>query len=127
MFTNVYGCDSVVFLTTTLAPEEVCNPVQVNRNIYVPNVFSPNNDGVNDVLVIFADPEFVRIPSLEIFDRWGELVVEKHDIVPGSVDSGWDGSFADRQLDPGVFVWKMEIEYSDGISETLYGDVTLVR
>jgi gliding motility-associated-like protein len=102
--------------------------VDRRRQIYVPNVFSPNDDGVNDLFSIYAKPGTVRkILSLQIFDRWGEALYTLEDFLPNSPTIGWDGSFKGDPLNPGVFVWVAEIEFIDGERELFKGDVTIVR
>lgn len=106
--------------------------VQVNKNyesaIYVPNAFTPDNDGANDYFYIFAkDNTVANIHSFRIFDRWGQMVHEKEDIQPNDILSGWDGRLDGAQLNPQVLVWIAEIEFVDGIKATLSGDLHLLR
>ena len=125
---NAGGCDSVVQVVTTLEAEEICHPMEIRRNVFVPNVFSPNADGINDLLVIFTGPDVTSTISYwRIFDRWGALVSESFDIRPGDPDAGWDGTFRGQPLNPGVYVWIAEVVWSDGVRDVLYGDVTLTR
>jgi len=97
-------------------------------NIYVPNIFSPNDDGDNDVFMIFADNKNIKnIKSFQIFSRWGELVKEHYNFLPNDPAFGWDGKLRGQELNPAVFVWYAVVEFIDG-SEVLYeGDVTLKR
>ena len=102
--------------------------VDRRRLIYVPNVFSPNDDGANDLFSIFAKPGTVRkILSLQIFDRWGNALFLQEDFLPNSPTSGWDGSYKGEAMNPGVFVWVAEIEFADGEREIFKGDITIVR
>ncbi|MCB9283910.1 MAG: gliding motility-associated C-terminal domain-containing protein [Lewinellaceae bacterium] len=96
--------------------------------IYVPNLFSPNGDGENDLLYIFAKDKTVKkINSFMIFDRWGESVFEYYGFEPNNPAYGWDGSHRGIPMPPAVFVWFAEIEFNDGHTEIFEGDVTLVR
>ncbi|MBN8678037.1 MAG: gliding motility-associated C-terminal domain-containing protein [Chitinophagales bacterium] len=97
------------------------------RNVYGPNIFSPNDDGNNDYFTLFADPvQVTRIKSLQIFSRWGEAIYERLDFAPNE-SLGWDGNFKGQKLNPGVFVWQAVVEFVDGQEETFTGDVTLKR
>ncbi|MEM1215920.1 MAG: gliding motility-associated C-terminal domain-containing protein, partial [Bacteroidota bacterium] len=94
---------------------------------YVPNVFSPNRDGVNDKLEFFfrANGDFQG--ELHLFDRWGNLVYQK---AVNSTDPppSWDGRFRNRELPAGVYLWFFR--YEIGINETsniITGDATLIR
>jgi gliding motility-associated-like protein len=99
--------------------------VSTDHHFYIPNIFSPNGDGINDVLSISASDGVERILSFSIFDRWGNLVFEKNNSQPNEVN--WDGAFNDKTLNPGVFTFKAVIRYSDNRTEIRYGDVTLLR
>jgi gliding motility-associated-like protein len=103
--------------------------VQVNRqaNVYVPNIFSPNADGVNDVFMIFAGNQVAQVNSFLVFNRWGETVFQYYNFQPNDPAYGWDGSFRGQPMNPAVFVWYAEIEMLDGRVELFKGDVTLVR
>jgi gliding motility-associated-like protein len=92
------------------------------NEIFIPNIFSPNGDNINDQwIVIFSDPSITGI-ECRIFDRWGDVVfsTEVNPIM-------WDGYFNESPVNPGVYVYLIEVERSDGIQEMLSGDITLVR
>lgn len=101
--------------------------VQSKIDIYAPNIITPNNDGNNDIFMLFAGRSFVQIKNLQIFDRWGALVFENKNYNPNSTLDGWDGTFKGKELMPATFVWRAEVLYSDGTSGIVQGDVTLVR
>ena len=101
--------------------------VSKDRQIYIPNAFSPNGDGTNDVFMIFAGDDVVNIKSFLVFSRWGETVFEYYDFVPNNPAYGWDGRHREELMNPAVFAWFAVVEYIDG-QEVLYeGDVTLLR
>ena len=101
--------------------------VQPSQRLYIPNVFSPNNDGANDVFMLFSGPEVVRIRSIRIFDRWGIMVFEKQDFIPNDPAFGWDGTYKGVLQNSGVYVFHGQVEYLDGRVERFKGDVTLMR
>ncbi|MEZ4925825.1 MAG: gliding motility-associated C-terminal domain-containing protein [Saprospiraceae bacterium] len=97
-------------------------------DVYIPNVFSPNDDGVNDVFTVFADQKGVRkVNYLQVFSRWGELLWERYDFDPNNLDLGWDGTFRGKDMNPAVFVYHAEVEFIDGHTQLYKGDVTIVR
>jgi len=100
-----------------------------SNSFFVPNVFSPNNDGINDYFTIYGKAECVRlIKRLSVFDRWGEVVFEANNFEPGVESMGWDGYIRKKKdMNPGVFVYWAELEFYDGHIEFLKGDVTLVK
>lgn len=97
------------------------------RQIYAANVFSPNNDGVNDVFFLQGHPG-TRVRQLRIYNRWGQLIFQAP---PGDINDpqiGWDGRTANLQTAPaGVYVWQAELEYADGIRTVIQGDISLLR
>ncbi|RMF24933.1 MAG: hypothetical protein D6765_11010 [Bacteroidetes bacterium] len=97
------------------------------RPVYAPNVFSPNDDGINDRFTLFGGPAALRIRTLKVFSRWGSLVFEANDIPLNDESLGWDGSFKGQELDPAVFAWMAEIEFIDGVVILFKGDVSLLR
>ena len=102
--------------------------VDKRGGIYVPNAFSPDGDGTNDIFMIFSDPESVSIiKSFLVFNRWGETVYEYHDFVPNNPAYGWDGKHRGEPMNPAVFTWFAIVEYIDGREELYKGDVTLMK
>ncbi|MBI5916328.1 MAG: gliding motility-associated C-terminal domain-containing protein [Bacteroidetes bacterium] len=112
------GCDASDNLTVF---------VEKNRPVYVPNVFSPNDDGINDLFTIYAGESVSEIKSFLVFNRWGESVYEYYNFIPNDPAVGWDGTHRDKYMQPAVFTWFAEIEFIDGSVEIYQGDVTLVR
>jgi gliding motility-associated-like protein len=107
--------------------DQVTIIVDRRKFLYVPNVFSPNFDGQNDLFLIYGKPGTVRrFKSFQIFDRWGELVFSKDNFSPDD-NFGWDGSFNGKTMPPGVYVWYVDVEFSDGENEVFKGDVTIFR
>lgn len=92
--------------------------------LFVPNAFTPNYDGENDVFKVYLPSKNCQDVfdfSMKIFDRWGELVFETNDI-----ENGWDGNFYNQKMPNAVYVWM--IEYSNGEEKVVRkGSVTLVR
>ena len=100
--------------------------------VYIPTAFSPNGDGINDFFTIYTQHNMVQqVNSFRIFDRWGNMVFGRKDFTPTAyrnVDTqGWDGTFKNEPLKPGVFVYIAEILLADGNLKIMTGDVTLIR
>ena len=96
-------------------------------SIFVPNAFSPNNDGNNDELKPFMKSflEF-NYYQFKIFNRWGGMVFSTNDL-----EKGWDGKIGNKEAGiPGVYVWSLEYEINTGTGFkklTKSGEVTLIR
>ncbi len=94
--------------------------------LYVPNAFTPNEDGINDHFEIFVPPGIdVTAYSMLIFNRWGSLVFESR-----SVDRSWDGKIDGQIMAPGIYIYSLELSYLDddgpGRKNTA-GEIVLVR
>lgn len=98
------------------------------RNVYIPNAFSPNNDGRNDIFQVYTGTGVVNIKSFSVFDRYGSLMFAKNNLAPSfGGTEGWDGRVFNQDLMPGVYVYMIDIEFIDGLTLTYRGDVTLFR
>jgi len=95
--------------------------------LFIPNVFSPNQDGINDIFYLQANAEITDINTLRIFDRWGNVVFEKSGFKPDDPSQGWDGYFKGKLMNPDVFTYWVEYKTKYDTVETKAGDVTLVR
>ncbi|MCB0521870.1 MAG: gliding motility-associated C-terminal domain-containing protein [Lewinellaceae bacterium] len=101
--------------------------VKKERHVYVPNSFSPNGDGTNDVFMIYAGAEAVKVKEFLVFDRWGETVFQYYNFFPNDPAYGWDGTYRAAVMDPAVFVWFAVVEFVDGQEVLFEGDVTLMK
>ncbi len=102
-------------------------PAGLDAMIYMPNSFSPNDDGKNDCYQGYVAPDLdVESFVLKIFDRWGNLMFESND-----PNACWNGVHRGRQMQPNVFVWFMELHVRncDGNMLEVFqeGDIHLIR
>jgi gliding motility-associated-like protein len=108
--TDINGCEA-----------KDCMTIEVESAVYVPNAFTPNEDGLNDIFKPII--EHVHDYELFIFDRWGELVFKT-----SNTEEGWDGSYKQKTCKSDVYVYK--ITYTDDFKKKHYeqlGKVTLVK
>ena len=96
-------------------------------DVYAPNVFSPNSDGINDSFFLFGGPEVQAISNFRIFSRWGDLMYEQPSMIANDDQLGWDGTFNGADLTSGVYVWVADITFIDGVSLVYSGDVTILK
>jgi gliding motility-associated-like protein len=99
--------------------------VDLNRRVYIPNTFSPNNDKINDVFTLFGDGNLLSISTLKIFNRWGEMVYSGSNLTPNL--EGWDGQFKGQLLPPDVFVFYANLKFKDGEEVLFDGEINLVK
>jgi gliding motility-associated-like protein len=88
--------------------------------VYVPNAFTPNGDGNNDVLYIRST--IIEEAALRIFNRWGEMVFETNDL-----SVGWDGTWRGKPVTPDVYDYYLEGYCIDGQDFLIQGNITLIR
>ncbi len=100
--------------------------VSTALNVFVPEAFSPNGDGVNDYFTIYSN-QIESIHRLQIFDRWGNRLFVQENFTPGIENIGWDGTANNKELNPGVYVFAAEVIYLNGEERVVKGDVTLVK
>lgn len=103
---STLGCDSLVLLQLDY------------YHVFVPNVFSPNNDGVNDVFKVFSEQGLVQSSKLVIFDRWGAQIYS---------GDQWDGSYNGDYALPGVYTYFAQLIMESGLEHQLSGSVTVIR
>ena len=94
--------------------------VNSDKAFFVPNAFTPNGDGHNDVFYVYANG--VARVDCYIFDRWGEKVDEFHNI-----HDGWNGEYKGHPAPMAVYVYWIELVYLDGSVRHAKGSVTLIR
>lgn len=111
------GCDDKDFVNIFIRKPRV---------VEVPTGFTPNGDGTNDVLLVHGQ-EGTIVRMFRLYDRWGELLYEARDFEVNDVNTGWDGSFAGKMMNGGVYLWYVDAEYADGVREVFKGQTTMIR
>ncbi len=109
------------------AADTVLYTVSDERPFYMPNVFSPNGDGVNDTFVGYAGVAVDRIQNLAVYDRWGNQVYEAEELPVGSEANGWDGFFKGQPAPIGVYVAVAQVRFINDQVITFSTDLTLIR
>ncbi len=115
---NAGGCKSKDRVTVFV----VCN----GANVFIPNTFSPNGDGVNDIFYPRGTGLFT-VKSFRIFNRWGEVVYEKNGFMPNDASAGWNGTHNGQKLTPDVYVYTIEIICDNSNSLVFKGNVALIQ
>jgi gliding motility-associated-like protein len=115
---NPTGCPAKDSVTVFINP---------NKPLFVPNAFSPNDDGINDYFYVFGNQAIKTVKNMIIFDRWGGKVFEAQNIPANDEQSGWDGMVRGKAVTPQVFVFYIEVEFLDGEIVIVKGDVTITK
>jgi gliding motility-associated-like protein len=112
---NQEGCE-------ILAEKEVA--VSINRSVYAPNAFSPNQDGVNDWF--YLQGEGFGIFELTVQDRWGNILFDTVNGQLNQPESGWDGKKGGRAVDRGLYIWSAKIIFADGAEMSTGGVINVM-
>lgn len=97
------------------------------RPIYTPNIFSPNQDGINDYFTVYGNAAAEQILKLEVFDRWGSLVFSGSNLEPSAEPMGWNGKINGQDAESGVYVFYAQVEFIDKVIIQYEGSITLLR
>ncbi len=108
------------------AERRVTVNITKNRPVFVPTAFTPNNDNVNDRLLVHGK-EGTIVTLFRVYDRWGSLLFQAEDFDTNNPIIGWDGTFKSKAVNPGVYVWYVEVEHIDGTEEFFKGNTTLIK
>lgn len=108
---SLYGCIGKASIQVSVTPK-----------VFMPNAFSPNNDGINDRFRPVATG-YIFVRYFEIYNRYGQLVYSAH----GHDIAGWDGTFNGQLMDIGTYYYHINIETKENKTISLKGDVILIR
>jgi gliding motility-associated-like protein len=117
MFTDNNGCSNSGSVEVIV----VC----MNMNLFIPNTFSPNGDGSNDIFYP-RGKGLDRVKMLRIFNRWGEVVFEKKDFPVNDPSQGWNGTFKGRKPIADVYVYQAEVFCENGELIKINGNIALI-
>ncbi len=128
LYNQVRPMDSTMYTITVsdsmqcFVKSDIVNIAVIERyEVEVPNTFTPNGDGKNDVinvLAIGAD----ELLEFKIFNRWGQMVFSTTDF-----NKGWDGTYKGKPQNIDTYVWMATVKFLDGREVPKQGDITLVR
>jgi len=117
--TNALGCnftDSILLYTEIDESKDSCD----FSTVFIPNAFSPNNDGINDFFEVVS--EYVNIENFIIFNRWGQLIFESSEN-----EKRWNGYVNNDPSPSGVYVYLLEyLNCGDNKKRYRYGNITLL-
>jgi gliding motility-associated-like protein len=123
------GSEPVTATITVKATNNNCDGTQrtfritvkpLNRDVFIPNMFTPNGDGKNDVLMAYGN--YITKIEMRIFNQWGQLIK-----VINNPNTGWDGTHNGKPQPVGVYVFTLRANLADGTEINKKGSITLLR
>jgi gliding motility-associated-like protein len=115
---NIYGCTA----TDTISYFVTCSK---DDQVYIPNAFSPDGDGVNDVFMVYG--KGIKVDYFRIYNRWGQLVFDGgSNYLPNVPQSGWDGKVGGKLAAQDVYVYMVQVRCTAGGTFTYKGNVSLL-
>ncbi|XZF12804.1 PKD domain-containing protein [Chitinophagaceae bacterium MMS25-I14] len=124
--TTVYTVKAYTDYGCTDSDDVRINVICQQSQLYIPNTFTPNQDGQNDRF--YPRGKGIRIiKSFKIYNRWGEVIFEKSSIDVNDFNNGWDGTYKGKTLPPDVFVYTIDGTCDTGEEFSWQGDISLIR
>lgn len=108
---NTFGC---------LATDDICINLTEEFSIYIPNSFTPNNDGLNDQFLIYG--EYIYDVTMQIYDRWGLLIFQSND-----AKQGWDGTYKGKKCAVDTYTYKISYTGLNRKKYTRVGHVFIIK
>ena len=105
--------------------------LQVNAyhrsHIALPNAFSPNGDGLNDVFYVIAGKDVKQVKQFQVFNRWGQKMFERINGKTNDISFGWNGYYNGQLVAQGTYVYQIVIELLTGELEIHKGNISVIR
>lgn len=123
--------DSWIFFESTnelycAAIDSIYLKAIIDKQVYIPNVISPNGDGFNDRFYLGASSTLAA-SRLTIYDRWGNLMFQNEKTFDINISTGWDGTYQDKPVEIGTYTYMFELYYINGETEIRTGSVNVFR
>ena len=115
---NVFGCKANDSVSIKIRCE--------NNQVFLPNTFTPNGDGVNDVFAV-RGVGISNILSFRIYNKWGTLVFERTNFSANDYSNGWDGTFNSTPLGNDIYIYTVDATCITGDLIQVKGDIALIK
>jgi large repetitive protein len=108
------------------ASDDIKITVKLDDRLYIPNIINPNAPG-NDLVFVYTTPNIKALKNFRLYDRWGAQMVVVPEVSTDGTIPIWDGTWKGKFVNPGVYTYVVDVEYVNGTSEIVGGDITVVR
>jgi gliding motility-associated-like protein len=101
--------------------------VEVYGKLRLPDAFTPNGDGKNDIFYVLGGPPGSVVKDLSVYNRWGQKIFQVHNVLPADPSVGWNGMIDGAPAPGGTYVYYLAMRFADGSQQLIKGTVVLVR
>lgn len=125
--TTTYEIEARDSVSGCIRYDEIVVNVKECVGVYIPNAFSPNEDGKNDYFTVYTAPCVKKVKVLSVYNRWGSLLFTRTDFEPNNDKLGWDGLWKGKPVSADIYAFYVELEEKDGSTQRYRGDISVTR
>ena len=125
--TTVYELEARDTVNGCIRFDDIIVNVKSCVGVYIPNAFSPNDDGRNDYFTVYTAPCIKQVLVLSVYNRWGVLMFTRTNFAPNDDKMGWDGLVNGKPVPIDVYAFYVELEQKDGSTQRYRGDISVTR
>ena len=125
--TTTYEIEVRDTVSGCIRSDDIIVNVKTCVGVYIPNAFSPNDDGKNDYFTVYTAPCVKQVKVLSVYNRWGALLFTKENFEPNNDKLGWDGLWNGKAVPADVYAFYLELEQKDGSTQRYRGDISVTR
>ncbi len=125
--TTVYEIEARDTVNGCIRSDDIIVNVKTCVGVYIPNAFSPNDDGRNDYFTVYTAPCIKQVLVLSVYNRWGVLMFTRTNFEPNDDKLGWDGMVNGKPVPNDVYAFYVELEQKDGSMQRYRGDISVTR
>ncbi len=125
--TTVYELEARDTVNGCIRFDDIVVNVKTCVGVYIPNAFSPNDDGRNDYFTVYTAPCIKQVLVLSVYNRWGVLMFTRTNFEPNNDKMGWDGLVNGKPVPNDVYAFYIELEQKDSSTQRYRGDISVMR
>jgi gliding motility-associated-like protein len=100
---------------------------ETGQGVYIPDAFTPNSDGLNDVFYVMAGPDVTAVKDFSVFNRLGQKIFQVENVAPNNPAFGWNGRINGREANAEAYVYYATVAFVNGTQQVYKGTVILIR
>jgi gliding motility-associated-like protein len=125
--TTVFELEARDTVSGCIRSDDIIVHVKTCIGVFIPNAFSPNDDGKNEFFTVYTAPCIKQIRLLSVYNRWGVLMFTKSNFEANDDKLGWDGLHNGKPVPVDIYAFYVELEQKDGSIQKYRGDISVMR